>query len=232
MKRIKKVVYEILNKICPSLLHCKISYSQDGEDLLLASFYEEYKRFKGFFIDAGAHHPFRFSNTAYFYKQGWRGINIEPTPDLFKSFVKHRKRDININTGIGTGEMLSFYVFNEGALNTFDPLLAEERNGSHNGKYRIVNQLQIKTQSLGEILDKHLPADTHIDLLTIDVEGMDYIVLQSNNWEKYIPDFILIECEEHIDNLNNDKIYQFLCDKNYSLVGRTKRTSLFRHNNR
>jgi hypothetical protein len=37
-------------------------------------------RKSGFFIDIGAHHPFRYSNTYMFYKKGWRGINIDATP--------------------------------------------------------------------------------------------------------------------------------------------------------
>lgn len=230
MKKLKRFIYLLLDRFCPMFLHRRLGYSQEGEDLVVASFFEGKENYKGFFVDVGAHHPYRFSNTAFFYKQGWRGINIEPTPSLFKPFLKFRKRDINLNYGIGNGETLTFYVFNEGAINTFDEHLAKERDGSHNGKYKIVDKIPIKTMPLSDILDRHLPQNTKIDLLTIDVEGMDYLVLQSNDWSKYTPDFILVECEESISNLSNDCIYQFLHAKGYSLVGRTKRTSLFRRN--
>ncbi len=40
------------------------SYSQEGEDLILHRIFER-KRI-GFYVDAGAHHPFRFSNTIFF----------------------------------------------------------------------------------------------------------------------------------------------------------------------
>lgn len=228
MKKVKKFIYLLLDRLFPMFLYGKRGYSQDGEDLVVASFFEGQKKHKGFFVDIGAHHPYRFSNTAYFYKRGWCGINVEPTPDLFKHFLRHRKRDINLNYGIGDGETLIFHVFNEGAINTFDPILAKERDGSHNGKYFIIEKTPIQTRKLGDILDEHLPTGQKIDLLTIDVEGMDYMVLQSNDWSKYIPDYILVECEESLENLDNDKIYQLLRDKNYSLVGRTKRTSLFK----
>jgi len=64
----------------------KKSYSQDGEDVVLASFYENMKNYRGFYVDIGAHHPVRFSNTWMFYKNGWKGINIDPTPGSMKAF--------------------------------------------------------------------------------------------------------------------------------------------------
>ena len=46
-----------------------LCYSQNGEDLILNRLFENKE--KGFFIDVGAHHPIRFSNTYLFYKKGW-----------------------------------------------------------------------------------------------------------------------------------------------------------------
>ena len=229
-KRFKLFVSRVLDKVAPGLLYGRRFYSQAGEDMLLSLYYEG-KKHKGFYVDVGAHHPYRFSNTAYFYKRGWRGINIEPTPSLFKPFPRRRRRDINLNVGIGNGEKLTFYVFNEGALNTFDPALAKERDGKiHLGRqYKIIDRIEVQTRTLADILDKHLPAGTPIDLLTIDVEGMDFDVLKSNDWSKYMPHFILVECESELDDLADDEIYQFLHAKGYSIAGRTLYTTLFKY---
>lgn len=227
-KRFKLFVSRVLDKVAPALLYGRRFYSQAGEDMLLSLYYEG-KKHKGFYVDVGAHHPYRFSNTAYFYRRGWRGINIEPTPSLFKAFPRLRRRDINLNVGIGNGEKLTFYVFNEGALNTFDPEIARSRDGSYDGKYRIVGHIEVQTRTLADILDKHLPAGTPIDLLTIDVEGMDFDVLKSNDWTRYLPQFILVECESSLDDLADDEIYQFLHGMGYSIAGRTLYTTLFRY---
>lgn len=227
-KRFKLFVSRVLDKVAPGLLYGRRFYSQAGEDMLLSLYYEG-KKHKGFYVDVGAHHPYRFSNTAYFYKRGWRGINIEPTPSLFKAFPRRRRRDINLNVGIGNGEKLTFYVFNEGALNTFDPEIARSRDGSYDGKYRIIDRIEVQTRTLADILDKHLPAGTPIDLLTIDVEGMDFDVLKSNDWTRYLPQFILVECESELDDLSDDEIYQFLHAKGYSIAGRTLYTTLFKY---
>ena len=229
-KRFKLFVSRVLDKVAPGLLYGRRFYSQAGEDMLLSLYYEG-KKHKGFYVDVGAHHPYRFSNTAYFYKRGWRGINIEPTPSLFKAFPRRRRRDFNLNVGIGNGEKLTFYVFNEGALNTFDPALAKERDGKiHLGRqYKIIDRIEVQTRTLADILDKHLPAGTPIDLLTIDVEGMDFDVLKSNDWTRYLPQFILVECESELDGLADDEIYQFLHAKGYSIAGRTLYTTLFKY---
>ncbi len=78
------------------------SYSIEGEDRIVRSLFWE-KRDTGFYVDVGAHHPFRFSNTYLFYTQGWRGINIDATPGSMRAFKKHRPRDINLEIGIGGG---------------------------------------------------------------------------------------------------------------------------------
>ena len=45
------------------------SYSQEGEDMILKSFFENKKHYRGFYVDVGAHHPVRYSNTYFFYKK-------------------------------------------------------------------------------------------------------------------------------------------------------------------
>lgn len=203
------------------------SYSQEGEDMILRSFYERKKNYKGFFIDVGAHHPYRFSNTMYFYKRGWKGINIEPTPTVIKLFRLFRKRDITLNAGISeTHQKLKFYCFNEPALNGFSKEISEERDQS--GSYKIIKTIDIETFPLSEILDKHLPPNQKIDFLTIDVEGLDLQVLRSNNWEKYKPDFILVEDQIDFENLSNSEVYSFLLEQNYELTAKTSRTLFFR----
>lgn len=75
----------------------------------------------GFYVDVGAHHPKRFSNTFYFYKKGWSGINIDAMPGSMSLFNKIRPRDINIEAAVSNEkEEVIFYIFNEVALNTFE----------------------------------------------------------------------------------------------------------------
>ncbi|MGN8058544.1 FkbM family methyltransferase [Pedobacter sp. 22163] len=204
------------------------SYSQDGEDMILKAIYEQKKGYKGFFVDVGAHHPVRYSNTNYFYKRGWKGINIEPTPSAIGAFNTFRKRDINLNIGIGPEKTkLKFYCFNEPALNSFSEEVSK-RIDAESAKYKIIKELDIDVLPLGDVLDQHLPANTTIDFLSIDVEGLDYQVLLSNNWDKYKPSVILVEENVNVDELNNSPIYKFLKDKGYAFFAKTLRTCVYR----
>ena len=59
---------------------------------------------------------------------------------------------------------------------------------------------------------------TKIDFLNIDVEGHDYQVLQSNNWEKIRPKIVLIEINCELGQIQSSTIYQFMISKNYSFI--------------
>lgn len=207
--------------------HGRISYSQEGEDLIIAKILEE--KSSGFFVDIGAHHPMRFSNTYYFYLKGWRGINVDPLPGTKKLFDQERPEDINIEAGVSEKEQkIKYFMFNDPALNTFSAEEAEKKDGA-NGVYRIIKTVDVNTCSLATILNNYLPANTAIDLLTIDAEGFDDVVLYSNDWDKYQPKIILIEELRSDGNMiiNNSKIYSFLKPLGYKLVSRTPNTSIY-----
>ena len=204
------------------------SYSQDGEDVVLAAYYHGKKRYKGFYVDVGAHHPVRFSNTWMFYRRGWRGINIDPTPDSMRPFRLLRRHDINLEIGIGAQPtQLVFYCFNEPALNTFDQTVARERD---TGKpYRVVKTVHVPVEPLAAVLDKHLPPGQAIDFFTIDVEGLDLEVLKSNDWSKYKPEFVLVEDYDFKPGQPAaSAIHTFLKSQNYEMAAALKRTIIYR----
>lgn len=195
--------------------------------MVYRSFFDCRKNYKGFYIDVGAHHPSRFSNTRYLYNKGWNGINIEPTPGALPLFNLFRSRDINLNIGITeqAGE-LPFYCFNDPALNSFSKEMSDDREA--NTRYFIKEVKRVKTMPLAAVLDKYVPTGKVIDMLNIDAEGLDMAVLRSNNWNKYIPLFIIVEITENIEQLTSTLAYAYLTAKNYELVAKTLRTAFFR----
>ena len=206
------------------------SLAQEGEDIILNKLLK-YKK-DGFYIDIGAHHPFRFSNTYIFYKKGWRGINIDAYPGSMIEFKKHRDKDINLELGISSSNQnLKFYCFNEPAYNTFNEFEAKSKNEKDG--ISLVNEIVIKTSPLSDVLDKYLPnSKTQIDFISIDVEGFELEILNSNNWEKYQPKFLLIEelKKDLTQIINESEVYKFLLGKNYKLVAKTYNTSFYQLN--
>jgi len=205
--------------------HARYSFSQEGEDIILERFIEN--RHSGFYVDIGAHHPKRFSNTYRLYLRGWRGLNVDATPGSMSRFNRVRPRDINVEAAVSAGaKELTFYAFNEPALNTFNKEMALSRV---NGIYQIVQEIHLRTHTLAELLDQYVPPNVAIDLLTIDIEGYDYEVLQSNNWQRYKPEFIFVECLNTltIDQAHGDPIAKLLSDHGYSMVAKTMNSVLF-----
>lgn len=230
---VKKIYHKIsyLYRIFTSLKYLQFSYSQEGEDLILNRLLPDKK--EGFFVDIGAHHPKRFSNTYLFYLKGWNGINIDPNIGIMKVFNKIRPRDINIEIGVSKNEdNILYYQFNEPALNTFNKNEAEIKSKNNSEVYRITNIIKVKTLPLSIILDKYLKKNIVIDFMTIDVEGYDLDVLQSNNWALYRPKILLVEeLRTNIDNIyKQSDINSFLKLQNYILYHRTYNTSFYKDN--
>jgi len=202
------------------------SYSQEGEDMILRRLFEKQKT--GFYVDVGAHHPKRFSNTFFFYKKGWRGINIDAMPNSMSLFNKIRPRDINLEIPISDKKQkLKYYMFNEAALNCFSKELAEKRNGKYD--YKIISEKEMETSTLEEILEKHLPYDQEIDFMSIDVEGLDLQVLKSNNWRQFRPKFVLVEIlGSSIKDITNSKEYKYLSGFEYEIFAKTVNTVILR----
>ena len=202
-----------------------LAYSQDGEDMILRRLFERQQ--SGFYVDVGAHHPHRFSNTCYFYRRGWRGFNIDPNPDAIDAFRRDRPSDINVCVGVSdkAGE-LSFHFFNEPALNTFDADLAAERARLRD--YRLVETRSVPVRRLDDLLTEYLPRDQEIDFLSIDVEGMDLSVLRSNDWSRFRPALLLVEAHERtVAAVENDPINLFAVGSGYRLIAKTLNTLIY-----
>lgn len=215
----------IINKVLIKIMPDKLSYSQEGEDKILERYFQE--KDKGFYIDVGAHHPIRFSNTYKFYLKGWRGINIDAMPGSMKLFDKIRPYDINIEAAISDKEeILTYYAFNESALNGFSSEIANLRDG--NDGYKIVFKKPIRAQKLSSILEKKLPEQEKIDFLSIDVEGLDLEVLKSNDWERYRPKILLVEVLDFDpSNMEANKTISYLDKVGYRFLAKTNNTVFF-----
>lgn len=206
------------------------SYSQEGEDIVLRKIFDG--QLNGFYVDVGAHHPFRYSNTEYFYEQGWRGINIDATPGSLLAFSRVRHRDINIEAVVGMNDgETNYHLFQDAALNTMSSERAAEVRES--GQSKELKQIKLPITRLDHILDRHLPASVKLDFMSIDVEGAEMDVLQSNNWKKYKPTILLVEAlsELSLHEVLDAEVTTYLQKHGYELFGRTLNTLYFRVKN-
>jgi FkbM family methyltransferase len=166
------------------------TYSQLGEDRVLDSLLG--CKGDGFYVDVGTNDPKRFNNTMRFYKKGWRGINIEPDPRVFKKIVRNRPQDINLNIGISKKpSSLPFFIFDPDTLSTFSQDSADVyvKEG-----FLLREVLNINTETLSQVLMKYA-SGIPIDFISVDTEGYDLEVLQSCDLLSTRPTLICVETE-------------------------------------
>jgi len=176
----------------------KDSYAQHGEDKLI-----EHLLPKGVFsfIDIGANDGVLFSNTYKFAKNGAQGLSVEPSPSAYKKLqLNHlfNKRVSCINSAIS---------------NTNGKLLLQE-DGYESTLSRVVNKstqtsIKIPCYTMLDILSK-FPNFRKVDIVSIDVEGHEYEVLEGMPIADFYTKLLIIESDK--SQIEELKKLKFLCD--------------------
>lgn len=205
-----------------------ISFSQSGEDLIVKYIFDHLGIYQPSYIDVGAHHPYYLSNTALFYQNGSRGINIEPDITLYKEFLNYRKEDINLNIGVGShDEEIDFYIISSPTLNTFSKEEAEKY--SNEGAYSIKSVEKVRVRTLPDIL-KDFSNVGFPQFLSIDAEGVDEIIIKAIDYKTNFPIVICIETISFSTNGNgikNIEIINYLNEQGYLTYADTNINTIF-----
>lgn len=204
-------------------------YSQNGEDIVLGNIFAE--KNNGFYVDVGAHHPYRISNTYLLHKRGWSGVNIDANPETISMFKRARPNDINLNVGVGrTSATLPYHRFSDPAVNTFSAVEAEKWKNKKWIEYLGATTVPIKPLAI--ILDEVLPPNTIIDVCSIDVEGFDLQVLESNDWNRFRPRVIVVEDHSFtLADKDTSPVYQFLTERGFRLENKLQFSLFFKDTN-
>ena len=198
----------------------KPTYSQCGEDLILKSlFINERKNGPGLYIDIGAYHPFKGSNTWLFYMDGWRGINIDPTPGSSVIFNKKRPEDINLEIGIAetSGSAKFYFISSDSTMNSFSKETLE-KNGVLNKVTKIID---VEIMALRDIQQRYVK-DSLIDFVNMDIEGLELQALKGLDFSLHRPSFFAIEQNDvsSLQDVLNSTVYEFMAERDYDVVAK------------
>jgi FkbM family methyltransferase len=197
--------------------------SQEKQDEYLEqNVFKGYKN--GVFMDIGAHDGVSINNTLYFEKyNNWKGYNIEPIKSVYDKLVINRPESININCAICNNDGVADFISNtgytemiSGLKDNFDPRHMKRLNKEltqMGGKSEII---KVNTKKIETLCDEH--NIKHINYLSIDVEGAEFEVIKSINFDKVFIDVIGFE-----NNYNDSSIpiIEYLQNKNYIMLHKT-----------
>ena len=139
----------------------------------------------GFYVDVGGLLPRADSNTYALYLQGWRGIVVEPLawiyPEFKQAWHNDRPRD----------DLVAAMAADENGMRLFWTCNARQMS---TGSRSLLQQWQAGGSTIAEPANvpclpprPHLPADQEVQLLSIDVEGMEEEVLAGLDLDKQRP---------------------------------------------
>ena len=190
-------------------------------------FLKDYYKTKtnGFYIDVGCYHPIRLSNTKFLYDKGWKGINIDISNKSIDLFKIARKKDINLNIGIGNKNKVSEAYFKKDIFhaNTLVYDHAEKLLGEYTKK-------KINVYTLNSVIDNNA-GNKKIDFLDIDCEGTDLEVLEGLDLNKNEIDLISIEMHGYDEDTkrNGDLIFDIMKKNKYKkMYGNFPGTLIFK----
>ncbi|MEE1258104.1 MAG: FkbM family methyltransferase [Lachnospiraceae bacterium] len=199
-------------------------HSGNGEEIYLKNIFAGKEN--GVYVDVGAFHPMRVSNTLWAYRKGWRGINIEPNMDNMEYFKILRPEDKNVNCGISdvVGEM-TYYMLDDGAYNTFDYELLMQDNLTD----RIVKEEKVPVRRLEDVLRENNVRE--VDFLDIDVEGHEMNVLRGIDFSVDIKVILVEQLYMSLAEVVQSEPYQFLKEKGYEAVVKFGETVIYKKQN-
>ena len=197
-------------------------YSTFGEDRILACYLPE---LTGEYIDVGSGNPRNGSNTYLFYRRGWAGITIDPIKTVRELQKKKRPKDTQIIACISNSPEKQV-EFHEYTADDFSTDSADRVQFLSNLGIKSVSTFKVDTLKLSSLVHPTGPLEPAF--LDIDVEGNELSVLESNNWEIYLPRVVCIE-EWKSPLYKDSPVRLFLEKKGYKIVSRAFITSIYVH---
>ncbi|HMK88495.1 MAG TPA: FkbM family methyltransferase [Methylocystis sp.] len=199
-----------------------VTYAQFGEDLIFANIFSHLKIASPSYLDFGAHHPLNCSNTALLYRSGARGVNVEANPDLIGAFHEMRPDDVNLNVGVAVkaGRMPFYRIDNWSGRNSFN-LSTIEAFLNENRQFEMTDVVMVDVKTASEIVREHFSAQRPLNLLCIDVEGLDFDILASFPFDEFRPEVVCVEAVSGAGADNSEAMSRLMSERGYAPCLRT-----------
>jgi FkbM family methyltransferase len=217
---------EVLKVVRKSVLTraAKPHWSQYGEDCVLSNWFPG--RRDGFYVDVGAYHPTKGSNTYLLRRRGWRGVNVDLDEAKILAFRILRPGDVNVVAAV-SDRVIVRAVYSDKWYSTRATLSTEIATGTDAAAFRRTRE--VTTTTLTAILDASPFRDRPIDLLSVDVEGEDLNVLRGLDFGRYKPALVLVErLSTELEDILDSDLHRLLMTLGYRFANWVGYTLFYR----
>jgi FkbM family methyltransferase len=184
--------------------------------------------FKGTILDLGANDGITLSNSRYFIENGWNGILVEagklPYEKLMATILPNT---IAINSAIGNENgFLTFYestnLLDANDVGLVSSLVADETQRWRNAGIGFT-EYQVECFTWESFRDKFHLKSQNFDIISIDIEGMDYDVLIQMNLNELGCKILCVE----FNGVNKNKYVEYANKFNLHLVNENAENLIF-----
>lgn len=217
-------------------------YSQLGEQMVILNILSRMNQasLNKIYLDIGAYHPFKGSNTYKLYLKNWRGLVADPNPEKIKRFIAVRPRDICLTKAVipdswNIAEVEMLGTGKNDARESITPALNKNNHLHFNTKradysymasaMKVSNVLAMCSERLG------VPA-----FMSVDIEGLESDLIQSIDFLKYPIPLLCIEHflsefteEKSVFAYRRSSMVQYLDSASYDLVSVCGISLIFAH---
>lgn len=200
------------------------SHSIDGTDLITAELLRDVN--EGFYVDIGANHPKKNSNTYYLYKQGWSGVAVDGNQYFEGLWHEHRPLD-KFLTSLVSGEIkeVDFRIFPDDTMSSMNSEQIKLYEGRFNEK--IINVIPATTTTLANLKQEYFQ-EKEVHLLSVDIEGEDLNCLIGANFESWKPGVVVVEIKHlSLYDVGSSDIVKFLTSHGYRFISKTPLNAIF-----
>ena len=198
----------------------RASFSEQGEDIVLYHVVRDLLKVeKATYIDVGAAEPVLSNNTYLLWGVGHRGVLVEPNPVLAAKLRDQRRGDKVVEAGIGVTDATEadyYEIKGNPMLNTFSPDQVKRlQEGKSENVVERVRKMPLI--NINRLIDETLGKAP--DVLSTDIEGLDYDIIKSLDITRYRPGAICAETLAMNASGDYSEITKYLLTQGYVVRG-------------
>jgi hypothetical protein len=189
--------------------------SQDGEDQRLLGWFNGLCN--GTYIEMGALNGEYLSNSVVFWRAlGWKGLLAEASPVSYQQLAENRPGELATVHAAVCGERRTVHYYHEGPslVHGVWEFVPESFRLEWWKGATIDQTTPMECMPLRDILDKHVPNQRYFDFFSLDIEGAEFLALQSLDFDRVGFGIVLVEADQH-NELKNLAVRALMESKGY-----------------